>query len=318
MPEKKKFMERIGTRMFGINNDLKNNPNTIKANETAPEMGFSLAIKDPKRYHMSFSKRRKMFNPKILISMWREINKAKKTLDKNLPEAQQEASKEFYLELKKYAESLRINIGYTKLPQEYIFKDQAVLFDNVIVLSMEMDKEKIDNAPSLETGRMVVETYHELGVRANKIAEFLRKKGFAAQACHPLGGAISYTPLAMLAGMGWHGRHGLIITPDFGPRHRLAAVLTNITNLPIIEKNEHRWIEDYCANCGRCIKTCPPKAILDKPITQNDGRKTHIEMDKCFPEFSDNYGCSICVKECMFNRVGYKKLKEQFNKKVNK
>ena len=141
MPEKKKFMERIGTRMFGINKDLKNNPNTIKANETAPEMGFSQAIKDPKRYHMNFSKRRKMFNPKTMVSMWREVNKAKKTLNKNPIEPKQEASKELYTELEKYAESLGVKIGYTKLPHEYIFKDQAVLFDNVIILSMEMDNE---------------------------------------------------------------------------------------------------------------------------------------------------------------------------------
>lgn len=315
MTEKKSITQRLGSIVFGMKNELEDNPDAITAYENAPEMGFTKAFKNPKKYEMSFSRRRKMMKPNIMISMVKEINKTKKSLKKNPETPKQEAGKEFFEELEEYAESLGIKIGYTKLPREAIFKGQAVLFDNVIVLSMEMDREKIDMAPSVETGKMIMKTYHELGVRANKIAEFLVKNGFAAQACHPLGGAIGYSPLAMLAGMGWHGRHGLIITPDFGPRHRLAAVLTNITNLPITKENEHKWIEDYCATCGRCIRTCPPKAILETPINQDDGRKTHIDMDKCFPVFSFDYGCSICIKECMFHRVGYDKLKAIVEKK---
>ncbi|NPE09895.1 MAG: 4Fe-4S binding protein [Asgard group archaeon] len=305
----------MGSRLFGMKNEFEDNPEVIKANENAPEMGFSIAFRDPKKYGMSFSKRRKMLNPKIIIKMVREVNKTKKSLKKNPPEPKQEASKEFINELEECAELIGVKIGYAKLPKEAIFKGQSVLFENVIVLSMEMDREKIDMAPHVETGKIIVDTYHELGVRGNKIAEFLVKNGFAAQACHPLGGPIGYSPLAMLAGMGWHGRHGLIITPDFGPRHRLAAVLTNITNLPITEENEHKWIENYCKTCGRCIEKCPGKAILETAITQDDGRKTHIEMDKCFPVFGEDYGCSVCIKECMFHRVGYDKLKAIVEKK---
>ena len=31
-------------------------------------------------------------------------------------------------------------IGYTKLPRPWIFQDKAVLYENAIVLTMEMDK----------------------------------------------------------------------------------------------------------------------------------------------------------------------------------
>ena len=257
MSKIKKFFQRMQKRMFGSSEYIKNDPKAIKAKESAPEMGFSQKIREIKNPREILGNRRKMFTPRIMLSMMKETGKTKKTLKKNPTEPKKIASKDLFQELESYATSLELTIGYAKLPQELIFKDQVVLFDNAIVLSMEMNKDKIDMAPSLETGRMVIQTYNELGIRTNKIAEFLRKKGFAAQASHPLGGAFSYPPLALLAGMGWIGRHGLIITPDFGPRHRLSAVLTNITNLPLLEKNPHEWIQEYCTDCGRCIRTCP-------------------------------------------------------------
>jgi len=315
MNKKRSIKDLLAKMVFGGDNKLAKHPEAIKGNEDASEMGFRVALRDTKRFGLSLSKRRKMIEAKTMFPMMRELRKGRKSYKKNPKESNLKASKEFFKELVEYAETLGISIGFAKLPHEYIFKNEAVLFDNVIVLSMEMDKEKMNKAPSIETGKMVVETYHELGKRTNKIADFLKENGFRAQACHPLGGPINYSPLAMLAGMGWFGRHGLIITPKYGPRHRLSAVLTNITNLPIPEQNEHKWIEEYCATCGRCIEKCPPKAILETPIIQRDGRKTHIDMEKCFPEFGNQYGCSICVKECMFNRVGYEKLKKIVEKR---
>ncbi len=38
-------------------------------------------------------------------------------------------------------------MGYTEVPREHIFRNRAILFKNAIVLTMEMDKEKIKTAP---------------------------------------------------------------------------------------------------------------------------------------------------------------------------
>lgn len=38
-------------------------------------------------------------------------------------------------------------------------------------------------------------------------------------------------------------------------------------------------------------------------------------MDKCFLFFMRDYGYSVCIKECMFNRVGYTRLKVQYDNK---
>jgi epoxyqueuosine reductase QueG len=201
-------------------------------------------------------------------------------------------------------------IGYTKVPPEFIFQEKAIIYDNAIVLVMEMDKVKIDQAPHKDTLIEIHKTYRDLGIAANKLASFLRSYGFSAQSSHPLGGIALYPRLGKLANLGWEGRHGLLITPKFGPRVRIAAVFTSITNLPFAEENTHGWINDYCIKCGLCIRKCPKGAILHDPIQKEGGLITHIIWEKCFPYFLYQYGCTVCIKECLFNKQNYDQLKQ--------
>ncbi|MHA1304027.1 MAG: hypothetical protein ACTSQE_02040 [Candidatus Heimdallarchaeaceae archaeon] len=132
----------------------------------------------------------------------------------NPVEPRQTCDETFIEELEAFARSVGVTaIGYTKIDRDYIFKDKGVLFDKAIVCIMPMNKEKVAKAPSFEAIKEVFRTYNDLGIAVNKIAAFLREKGFAAQADHPLGGMTLYPPLAQNAGLGWHGKHGLIISP---------------------------------------------------------------------------------------------------------
>jgi hypothetical protein len=110
-------------------------------------------------------------------------------------------------------------IGYTQVPPEAIFRDRAVLYPFAIVLTMEMDKQSVDSAPSPAAQSMGIKTYERLGNITNELVDYLRGKGYAAHAGHPANGAALYPKLARKAGLGWKGRHGLIITPEFGPGH---------------------------------------------------------------------------------------------------
>lgn len=251
-----------------------------------------------------------------MISNIKNIHKSYDSLRENSEKPKEEITDAILEELKKFGKKHGIvNLGFTKLPHHLIFKEKAVLHDNAIVLVLEMDKDKIAKSPSRETVGMVMNTYNNLGIAANKIAKFLRNHGYSAHASHPLGGIVLYPPLASSAGLGWHGRHGLLITPEFGPRVRLAAVFTNITNLPYAEENPHSWIPKQCETCGKCIKSCPPKSLYEQPIIKENGLKTHNDSTKCFPYFTGNYGCSICIKVCPFSTTGYKKLHEKIMKK---
>ena len=54
--------------------------------------------------------------------------------------------------------------------------------------------------------------------------------------------------------------------------------------------------------CRRCIKECPLGAIYENAIEQEAGRFTHIDNEKCFPHFGNNYGCTVCIKVCPVGR----------------
>ena len=222
-------------------------------------------------------------------------------------------------ELEAYAKSIGVSsVGYTRVPEKWIFEGKAILHLNAIVLTMEMDKGRIDTAPSMPCKQAVMEIYRDLGFAANKIARFLRKRGYSADAAHPLMGPALYPPLTQLAGLGWLSASGLMITPEHGPRMRLAAVFTNIENLTLSTHNGHAWVADFCARCGKCIRECPAQAIYAKPIQHETGRITCVDNARCFPYFSDYHGCSVCIKVCPFNNTPYEKLRFSYQKSQRK
>lgn len=203
-------------------------------------------------------------------------------------------------------------VGFASVPTKWIFQDTAIAYNKAIVLVMEMSKDRMDTAPSPDTAVMVHETYNALGQVSNRIAEWLRDHGFGAHAGHPLGGMALYPPMAQAAGLGWRGINGLVITPRFGPRVRLAAVFTEIENLPVHNGDEHAWVLDFCEECKKCIRDCPPEAFFDTPIEHENGLVTVLDNADCFPYFAKNHGCSICIKVCPFNQHSYEKIKSEF------
>lgn len=243
------------------------------------------------------------------------IKESLRTMDENPDNPKIKAPKELFEELKAEAFSLGASsIGYTKLPRRWVFQDKAVLYENAIELTMEMDKDGINSAPSLACMKTVMETYRDLGRITNRVAAFLRKKGFGAHAGHPLNGLVLYPPLAQMAGLGWMGLNGIIITPEYGPRVRLAAVFTSIQNLPESGPNQHSWVRDFCENCRICHRICPPGAYYDNPIEHEGGQMTYIKNELCFPYFNLYHGCSVCVKVYPFNQQSYEKIKAGFMK----
>jgi Pyruvate/2-oxoacid:ferredoxin oxidoreductase delta subunit len=215
-----------------------------------------------------------------------------------------------------------VKIGFTELPTQLIFKNKFVLFRYALVFMQEMKKEKIDEAPLSSAGREVMRVYATLGKAVGEIARWLRKRGVRCQANHPLGGLVCTPPLAGKAGMGWQGRSGMLITPEFGPRHRLAPIFIEQKIFETTENSDHVWIEEQCKTCGICQKKCPPGAIQEeKKIKINNiegigAMRTCIDREKCFPQFLKTAGCSICIKVCPFSAgpSAYEKLKSHIAK----
>ncbi|MEJ2249088.1 MAG: reductive dehalogenase domain-containing protein [Candidatus Lokiarchaeota archaeon] len=313
---KKAFLTKIAKPRYqnivDRENSIVEKANTIKFNSDSPDR-FEIPLEAIKYVEMGGDTT--FFQLKVLPIIFgslRGISKSFKGLESNPINPKSSINTEDLKNMEKCCHSLDIGmIGYTKLPPALIFRNKAVLYENTIVLVKEMDKEKINSSPSLASYIEVHKTYRDLGYITIKLANYLRTKGYGAHPVHPLGGAVLTPPLAMQAGLGWQGRHGMIITPKFGPRVRIAAVFTNIQNLPFSTTNEHSWIDLWCQSCGRCIKKCPSSAILENKIEKQGGIRTCIDVKKCFPYFVENYGCSVCIKECDFNIFGYENLKQK-------
>jgi ferredoxin len=222
-------------------------------------------------------------------------------------------------ELEEFANKLGIaEIGYTVVNPRYIFRGFRILFPNAIVFTIEMDREKIRQAPSIPSFIEVFRTYYEVGVIVNKVADFLRERGFNAHAGPAVGGDVNYIPIAIDAGLGISGKSGMLITRHSGPRVRLAAVYTDIENLPLSQENQHHWVRDYCDTCNICIQQCPANAIYPVTKTLADGGPAFIDHTKCAMPFSNDNGCTLCIKYCPFSNVDYDKLKTKFEKKTTK
>lgn len=306
------------SKMIELENEIAQEPEFISGGEDnkfrfdIPLEGLQYAINTGRK--ISITPRTLPILLPTVKDIFSSLNEAKS----NPLNPKTQISPELLGELEKIAEKAGIgSVGFTKVPDKYIFQEKGIRYRNAIVVTMEMDKEKIESAPSIAAMKEILNTYHNLGKAVLKISRFLKKNGFGAQAVHPLGGVVMLVPLAIEANLGWIGHQGLVISPKFGPRMRLAAVLTSIENLPFTDSstNEYSWIQDWCDSCKACLRKCPGKAILDPTIEENSDYRHYIEIDKCFPHFIEEYGCSICIKVCPFSKVGYEKVKRMYEKR---
>ena len=105
-----------------------------------------------------------------------------------------------------------------------------------------------------------------------------------------LTGLLSLKHIAVRAGMGVIGRSSLLVTPQYGPRVRLTAVVTDAALDP-----DEPLKEDYCSGCsGPCISQCPAYA-LQKPA---EGTPYQINRFACQQYLTTRPSCSICLKVC--------------------
>ncbi len=252
---------------------------------------------------------------KYMVGSIKQLNKSYNSLYNQPKNPLTTISDKDLNDLKAYCKTLDIlDLGFCKVDPSYIFSNRKILFDKAIVFSMAMKRDIIKTAPSKPVEKEIMFTYYKLNVAVNLIKEFLNERGYCAQAGPALGGEVNYPLLAQSAGMGAIGKHGLLITFDHGPSIRLAAVYTDIENLPINEINKHLWIKNFCKKCNRCVKKCPANAIFEETQILSDGTKKHIDYKKCAVPFTRQYGCTVCVKECTFFISSYDKIKKSFLK----
>ncbi len=250
------------------------------------------------------------------ITSIKEMIKSARELKKNPKTGKKQISNNTLQELEMYARELGVSqIAYTKVNPNFIFEGFEILYENAMILTMEMKRDAMKSAPSDYATSEVWRTYSNLGLIVNKLADFLRERGYN---CHPtpaVGGDVCTPPVAQDAGFGVIGKHGLLITPEFGPSQRIAAVFIDADNLPVksLQENEHLWVKEFCETCNNCIKKCPGSAIMEETKILDDGYPIYLEREKCAPYFSKN--CCTCIATCPFINGNYGEIKKAFEKK---
>jgi epoxyqueuosine reductase QueG len=221
------------------------------------------------------------------------------------------ADNDFIKEFEDYAHSLGISsIGYTLLTPDLLIRDKFIQYPFTIVLTIEMGKDIIETPPGEDAKDLNDTAYVKLGILTTKLSDYLRKNGFATEIAHPYGGLVNFSALGQEAGLGYIGESGLLITPELGPRQKISAIFTSISNLPIKENNEHAWIPEYCDKCGKCVKACPEKALIEKE-TCCGGKEIELIQKNCI---GCSQGCTYCIEACPFEEKGYEHVKNKFDK----
>jgi epoxyqueuosine reductase len=110
--------------------------------------------------------------------------------------------------------------------------------------------------------------------------------------------------LAQKAGLGWRGKHTLLLNREAGSFFVLGEIYTDLP-LPA-----DRAPENHCGSCQRCLDVCPTGAIV-APY-QLDARRCiaylTVELKGSIPEElrplvgNRVYGCDDCQMACPWNR----------------
>jgi epoxyqueuosine reductase len=118
-------------------------------------------------------------------------------------------------------------------------------------------------------------------------------------------GAISHKAIARGAGLGWIGQNLLLITPEHGPRVRLASLLTD---MPLASGGP---MPRRCGGCRVCVDACPARALLGFELGEHpESRELALDTAACaqrldFFEQEASVGqpvCGVCVQVCPFGR----------------
>ena len=176
----------------------------------------------------------------------------------------------------------------------------------IVVFGKEMDYLKIDTTVTDRNDDCVGEigkTYYDLAETAVTLAAYIRQRGYPATAHHLRNEQIALVPHAVDAGLGEEGRHTYLITPEFGPRVRLAAVTTD---LPLIEgKPVDIGVQHFCEICRLCETNCPPQALSPVKKVIRGYRKWPQDQDSCFKFWVSGFNtwsCTLCLKVCPWNK----------------
>ncbi len=109
--------------------------------------------------------------------------------------------------------------------------------------------------------------------------------------------------VAAYAGLGWIGKHSLLINPDLGSWVLLSGIATTLPLAP------DELVADQCGACTLCMDACPTGAIVSERevdartcisylTIEKDGVLTNAEKAAVAGHV---FGCDVCQEVCPWN-----------------
>ncbi|MEM7415272.1 MAG: reductive dehalogenase domain-containing protein [Gemmatimonadota bacterium] len=197
--------------------------------------------------------------------------------------------------------------AYSRLAEQEKPQELPTDLPHVIVIVQKMDRGLIETVPSALSGTATGIGYGHDTMVLLGLTQYVRNLGYRAVAT--MNDTALAIPYAIKAGLGEYGRHGLLITEEFGPRVRIGKIFTD---LPLAHDRPKTFgVREFCEVCRRCSNACPVKAIPDGPPSTEvynrsniqGVRKWTVDAEPCFRFWSNqNSDCSICVRVCPYNR----------------
>jgi len=116
-------------------------------------------------------------------------------------------------------------------------------------------------------------------------------------------GVFSQKLAAHLAGLGWIGKSCLLVTPQYGPRVRWGAVLTDAPLTP------GQPMDERCGDCRQCVDICPSGAFSGRPFREDEPREARFDVYRCRDYQNarrESTGlpilCGLCLYVCPIGR----------------
>ena len=219
-------------------------------------------------------------------------------------------------------------------PDEYIFgyadltgllAEKYGKFSRAVSIGRKLDDAVIDELPEKGPTRAYLNHYHGVNRELERMLETLsaglRADGAGTLAVRPtfrddeldethrstLITDFSHKMAATRAGLGWIGKTDLFVSKRFGPRLRLATLLTDAP-LPAAPET---CDESLCGGCTVCVEGCPARAANGKAWNIHRQRDYFFDAFRCrnsCRELSrrnlseDISLCGICVALCPVGR----------------
>jgi epoxyqueuosine reductase len=184
---------------------------------------------------------------------------------------------------------------------------------SVIVVADQYSVRGDVQGPHAGTGRMARyaqgRDYHKvIKDRLHAISDALRERHPGSKFAAFVDTApIPERELAARAGLGWIGKHTLLIHPRLGSYLLLGGILTTLDLAPAGNPPPE---PDHCGSCTRCIDACPTRAITPYAV---DARRciSYLTIERRSPVEPEwwttmgdwVYGCDVCQEVCPHNSV---------------